>query len=130
MTDEEYIKEWVSKAEKDIKTVEIMKEVEDVTEIVCFHCQQAVEKYLKALLIANDIEFPKTHNIDFLLKQSMNINPSFEKFMGNSLSEYAVDMRYPDIRYIPTEDEMNEAIDLMYAIIEFVKGIMKRENLF
>ena len=52
MTDVEYIKEWISKAEKDIKTVEIMKEVEDITEIVCFHCQQAVEKYLKALLIA------------------------------------------------------------------------------
>lgn len=128
MTDEEYVKEWISKAEKDIKTVETMKKVEDVTEIVCFHCQQAVEKYLKALLIAHDIEFPKTHNIDFLLKQSMNINSSFEKFMGNSLSEYAVDMRYPDIRYIPTEDEMNEAIDLMYTIINFVKKIMKQEN--
>lgn len=128
MTDEEYVKEWISKAEKDIKTVETMKKVEDVTEIVCFHCQQAVEKYLKALLIAHDIEFPKTHNIDFLLKQSMNINSSFEKFMGNSLSEYAVDMRYPDIRYIPTEDEMNEAIDLMYTIINFVKKIMKQKS--
>jgi len=128
MTDAEYIKEWISKAEKDIKTVEIMKEVEDVTEIVCFHCQQAVEKYLKALLIAYDVEFPKTHNIDFLLKQSIKIDTNFEIFMGNSLSEYAVDMRYPDIRYIPTEDEMNEAIDLMYKIINFVKEIIKQEN--
>ena len=128
MTDAEYIKEWISKAEKDIKTVEIMKEVEDVTEIVCFHCQQAVEKYLKALLIAHDVEFPKTHNIDFLLKQSIKIDTNFEIFMGNSLSEYAVGMRYPDIRYIPTEDEMNEAIDLMYKIINFVKEIIKQEN--
>lgn len=128
MTDVEYIKEWISKAEKDIKTVEIMKEVEDITEIVCFHCQQAVEKYLKALLIAYDVEFPKTHNIDFLLKQCIKIDTNFERFMGNSLSEYEVDMRYPDIRYIPTEDEMNEAIDLMYKIINFVKEIIKQEN--
>lgn len=78
MTDTEYIKEWISKAEKDIKTVEIMKEVEDVTEIVCFHCQQAVEKYLKALLIAHDVEFPKTHNIDFLLKQSIKIDTNLK----------------------------------------------------
>ena len=74
------------------------------------------------------MEFPKTHNIDFLLKQSIKIDTSFERFMGNSLSEYAVDMRYPDIRYIPTEDEMNEAIDLMYKIINFVKEIIKQEN--
>lgn len=103
MTNEEYIQEWITKADKDIKTVEIMKDIDDVTEIVCFHCQQAVEKYLKALLIKNDIEFSKTHNIDFLLKLCIDINPDFEKFMGNSLSEYAVDTRYPDIRYIPTE---------------------------
>ena len=79
MTNDEYIKEWLTKADKDIKTVEIMKDIDDVTEIVCFHCQQAVEKYLKTLLLANDIEFSKTHNIDFLLKQCMEINPDFEE---------------------------------------------------
>ncbi len=124
MKDTEYIKEWTDKAEKDVKTVEIMKEIDDVTEIVCFHCQQAVEKYLKALLISYDIEFPKTHNIDFLLKQCMKVNSDFEKFMGNSLSEYAVDMRYPDIRYIPTKEEMEEAISLMYDIIGLVKNML------
>ena len=126
MTNDEYIKEWIAKADKDIKTVEIMKEIEDVTEIVCFHCQQAVEKYLKTLLIANDIEFSKTHNIDFLLKKCMDINQDFKKFIGNSLSEYAVDTRYPDIRYIPTKDEMEEAIVLMYNIIELVNKTMNK----
>jgi len=30
-------------------------------EDLCFDCQQAVEKYLKALLIAHDVESPHTH---------------------------------------------------------------------
>ena len=47
MTNDEYIREWIAKADKDIKTVEIMRDIKDVTEIVCFHCQQATEKYLK-----------------------------------------------------------------------------------
>lgn len=124
MTNDEYIREWIAKADKDIKTVEIMRDIKDVTEIVCFHCQQATEKYLKVLLIKNNIDFPKTHNIDFLLKQCMEINNDFIKFMGNSLSEYAVDVRYPDVRYIPTEEETIQAINLMYEIIELVKNTM------
>lgn len=102
-----------------------MKDVEDVTEIVCFHCQQAVEKYLKALLIKNNKEVTKTHNIDFLLKQCMEINSVFEEYIGNPLSEYAVDTRYPDIRYIPSKDEMGEAIILMNKIIKEVQNKLK-----
>ncbi len=48
--------------------------------------------------------------------------------MGNSLSEYAVDTRYPDIRYIPTNEEMNEAIELMYKIIGLVKQVLNNED--
>lgn len=116
--------EWTIKADKDIKTVEIMKDIGDVTEIVCFHCQQAVEKYLKALLIKNNKEVTKTHNIDFLLQQCIEINSIFEEYIGNSLSEYAVDTRYPDIRYIPTQEETEEAIQLMNNIIKEVKILL------
>jgi hypothetical protein len=33
------------------------------TEVICFHAQQCVEKYLKALLVLNRTDFPKTHDI-------------------------------------------------------------------
>ena len=121
MTNDEYVQEWISKANKDIRTVEIMKEFEDLTEIICFHCQQAVEKYLKALLIKNDYEITKTHNIDYLLNKCLQVNEEFEKYLGTALSEYAVDTRYPDVRYIPTREETEEAIELMKDIVELVK---------
>lgn len=120
MTNEEYIQEWINKAQKDIKTVEIMKEYEDMAEIICFHCQQAVEKYLKALLIKNDEEITKTHNIDYLLNKCIKYNNEFAEFLGTPLSEYAVDTRYPDIRYIPSKEEMEEAIKYMNDIISIV----------
>lgn len=65
MSDEQYIRDWIEKANKDIKAVEKLRDDKDITEIVCFHCQQAVEKYLKALLIYKNQDIPKTHNIDF-----------------------------------------------------------------
>lgn len=43
--------------------MEKLEKEEDITEIVCFHCQQAVEKYLKALLLSNNEDIQKTHNI-------------------------------------------------------------------
>ena len=113
MTNEEYIQEWINKAQKDIKTVEIMKEYEDMTEIICFHCQQAVEKYLKALLIKNGEEITKTHNIDYLLNKCIKYNNEFEEFLGTPLSEYAVDTRYHDVRYIPSKEETEEAINIV-----------------
>ena len=124
MSDEQYIKEWVDKANKDIKAVEKLRNEQDITEIVCFHCQQAVEKYLKALLIYNGEDIQKTHNIDFLLNKCKTYNPEFEEYIGNSLSDYAVDLRYPDTQYIPTIDETEEAINLMYKIIEIVKKMI------
>lgn len=124
MSNEQYIKEWIDKANKDIKAVEKLKDELDITEIVCFHCQQAVEKYLKALLIYNGEDIQKTHNIDFLLNKCKIYNTEFEKYIGNSLSDYAVDLRYPDTQYIPTTEETEEAIKLMNQIIEIVKQMI------
>lgn len=121
MKEEQYIREWIEKADKDIRAVEKLKTEKDITEITCFHCQQAVEKYLKALLIYNDQDIQKTHNIDFLLNKCKVYNKELEQYIGNSLSDYAVDLRYPDTRYIPTEEETEQAIKLMYDIIEKVK---------
>jgi HEPN domain-containing protein len=45
-------------------------------EIIAFLCQQAVEKYLKALLVRHQIEFPKTHDIAKLLDRLTRSHPS------------------------------------------------------
>ena len=42
------IKEWFHKAEHDIAVVELSIENEATfTDVMCFHCHQAVEKYLE-----------------------------------------------------------------------------------
>ncbi len=63
------VREWVIKAENDLKTAEhVLKlESECPTDTVCFHAQQTVEKYIKSLLVLRGIDFPKTHDIEDLL---------------------------------------------------------------
>ena len=59
------IREWIGKAENDLKTAVHTLEMDDEcpTDTVCFHAQQCVEKYLKALLVLEETDFPKTHDI-------------------------------------------------------------------
>ena len=51
-------------------------------EIVGFHCQQTVEKYLKVLLTFYQIEFPKTHEIWRLLALVSSVNPEAANALG------------------------------------------------
>ena len=68
---DEYLKNWIKKADNDLKVAEHELRIDKddrVTEAICFHCQQSVEKYLKAFLIYCKAEFGKTHNLEFLLE--------------------------------------------------------------
>lgn len=52
-----YIKQWIKRANEDLFVVDKLTEFENIaTSSICFHCQQAVEKYLKAFLICNEVE--------------------------------------------------------------------------
>jgi len=56
--------EWITLADKDLYAAEIMfKEDYSLTNIVAFHCQQAIEKYFKAFLIENDAPLIRTHDL-------------------------------------------------------------------
>ena len=109
MIDEE-VKRWLIKAINDYKSAQKLlsqPEEEIITDTACFHCQQAVEKMLKAFLLNYNIEFGKTHSIEYLIKLCSKIDKEFEKLYEiiEGLTEYAIDVRYPDEFYIPSIEE-------------------------
>lgn len=60
----EAVRQWREKAQSDWTAVEILLASERCpAETVCFHCQQFVEKLLKAFLTSHGIETPKTHDL-------------------------------------------------------------------
>jgi HEPN domain-containing protein len=92
-------REWVAKAEQDFAAAEDLARRQKVPlpDSVCFHCQQCVEKYLKARLQETGIPFPKTHSLWTLLDLLLPVEPGWKSFRPalKSLSIYAVDFRYP-----------------------------------
>lgn len=62
------VRQWIGKGDIDYRTAErLLRDDDPIREAVAFHCQQAVEKYLKAVLVSRQVEFPKTHSIAQLL---------------------------------------------------------------
>jgi HEPN domain-containing protein len=117
------VKNWIKKADKDLLTAERELSFEDpVTETICFHCQQAVEKYLKAFLTYYQIYFTKTHNILNLIELCATVDPSFKNELedADNLTDYAVEIRYPDFSHEPSIEEAQESLKLAKKIKEFV----------
>jgi HEPN domain-containing protein len=110
------------------KTKAVNKELtsaDPVTDIVCFHCQQAAEKYLKLYLISKGIEPKKTHLIGDLLKTCLDFDKSFELLQSTLfLSEYAVEIRYPDEYYVPTVAECKKALAAAMQVKELVMRVV------
>jgi HEPN domain-containing protein len=115
-------KQWTKIAERDLITAQQGLETKEIiTDTVCFHCQQAAEKYLKAFLVKEQIEFSKTHNIMSLLNLCASIDQSFKKELSEAdvLTDYAVEIRYPDDWYEPSIEETKEAYAIAVRVKEF-----------
>jgi len=92
--------------------------------IICFHCQQAVEKYLKRFLVFHDIEPPKIHDLEELEKICETIKPEFSAIYEkcNVLSGYAVQSRYPNEINIDKND-MDKALLYANEIRDFIESL-------
>jgi HEPN domain-containing protein len=117
------LRQWVEIADKDFAAARHMAEnMWPVPyEIICFHCQQAAEKYLKWVLVLHDIDPPKIHDLEELEKLCETINPQFDTIYEKCavLTEYAVHTRYPEEKQLEKKD-MNIALKYARSIREFV----------
>ena len=89
----------MEKAEGDFATAsrEIRVRKSPNLDAVCFHAQQCVEKYLKALLQESDLPFGKTHHLVSLLDLVLVSYPAWELFRPDlqHLNAFSVSIRYP-----------------------------------
>ena len=66
--DPDEVREWLQNAKDDLFSAQILIEHDPpVLDTACFHCQQAVEKSLKAFLVWKAVYFEKVHSLPYLL---------------------------------------------------------------
>ena len=120
---DDLVNQWIAKAENDFISAQRLLSFEHPTyDTICFHCQQSAEKYLKAYLVKLGIPFPKTHDLGRLIEICSQSDTAFDTLMDKAelLSNYGVEVRYPDEWYLPSAKETQEALEIAEEIKTFV----------
>lgn len=121
----DYIKKWIIKANNDLKAAQHeIQNADPVTDAVCFHCEQAVEKFFKAFLIYNHIDFEKNHNLFSLQESCIEISKDFNNVDLKNLNFFGVTERYPDDFYIPEVEEAKEYIIIAEQVKNLVESML------
>lgn len=90
------INEWLIKADGDLLAAEKLLESNMLPWIIAFHCQQSIEKYLKALQIKYSNDYDKNHDLVKLaknLQKSIDLSSVTDKLMR--LTDFYISERYP-----------------------------------
>src|SRR5271157_5295346 len=87
--------EWIRYADSDLQYARVGLESSKIGlyHLVAYHSQQSVEKYLKAYLVFNSIDFPYTHNITSLLELIPNNDLVTELKAAEGLTYFAITTR-------------------------------------
>jgi HEPN domain-containing protein len=120
---------WLTRAENDLAFAALGLQYQYFSQ-VCFPCQQASEKALKALLIAGCQRYPRVHNLVELVNRCKEWYPRVVDFedLARTLDQYYIPSRYPDgvpgslSTGEPAEHHAREALELATRIVSFCKG--------
>ena len=118
--------EWIQKAEGDYTTVKLLQESPiSSKDVICFHAQQCIEKYLKAWLQEANIPFSKTHDLETLLDLIVPTIPAWQTWYSefSTISEHAIDPCYPG--KFATASEAEQAVEICIKVRQAVRSELK-----
>lgn len=118
-------KQWLAKAKNDLLNADNNLRSEIIPyDTVCFHCQQAAEKLLKAYLVARGVQPPFTHDLLLLLEEILPHSLAAETLREDlaSLMPYAVGARYPGEFFMPTHEDTLQAREAAQRVLEWFQA--------
>ncbi len=128
MINKDLADEWMNRAYSNLERASMGRPSKSVYfEDLCYDCQQAVEKSLKALLIFNNVQFPYVHTISKLLEiiEAHNVVIPHEVMEAIILSDYAVATRYPGDYEPVGEEEYLRALEIARSVCKWVAGLIR-----
>lgn len=118
--------EWLNIAQDDLRAAEHLTSMRPVPmEIICFHCQQAVEKALKAALTSYDIDPPRMHDLTELCRLCAEQDEQYGQVEDTCalLTAYGVQTRYPPSMELEQRD-VDRALEASKSLVAFVERLI------
>lgn len=86
MDNQDVAREWFNIADLDLSAAEFLQKMNPIpVEIICYHCQQSAEKYLKGFLALNGEEVKRTHDLIQLNKACQKYDDNFKTIQEECL---------------------------------------------
>lgn len=125
-------KKWLERASSDYADATVLDKHTwpKSVETICYLCQQATEKSLKSILVYNEEEVPKTHNIRELMNRCAKYDSSI-KMDGrivNKMTDFATASRYPDNMNEWTEEDTKLGLKHSKQILDMVALYLENAN--
>jgi HEPN domain-containing protein len=125
------VKRWLRYAQEDLNTAQNLSAQDDfVPRQVCWFTQQSAEKALKAILIFLQIEFPFSHDLDVLrnfVPDDWGLKPKHSDLA--SLTEWAVESRYPGDWPEATIEDANNAVQEARSLWQTIKEEFQKRDM-
>ena len=110
--------EWFEKGTHDLDEAKLSLREGGWTDIICFHCQQNAEKFLKGFLVSKGINIGKMkklqiHDLTKLWSECYKLDQTFSQIEEDCiiLNPYYIEPRYPlGPSKVYTKEEAEEAI--------------------
>ena len=125
------VRAWMAKARSDLGTARKLASGPDAyLDTAIYHCQQAAEKAIKALLVQNDLRFEKTHDLEVLIARATPVAPGLSQLLDQAdrLTPYAVAYRYPGEELVPSAEEFAAALFAAEEIFACIESLLSLES--
>ncbi len=120
----ELAKDWFKMADRDYRVALILADGENAFyEDACFHCQQAVEKFLKGIIVYHTGDYERIHNLFTLLKAMKDLGIEIKSFTEDDITDidpYYIRTRY-DVAVAFSEEEARKAIKTVEKVKRFLE---------
>jgi HEPN domain-containing protein len=118
--------DWLRHAHSDLQLARLSPPSGVLLEGLCFHAQQAAEKALKAVLVAQNTPLPRTHSIGRLVELLPDgVSVPSEVQHATNLTDYAVTTRYLGVSEPVEEEEHREAVRLAEAVVAWAERMVR-----
>lgn len=89
--------DWLARAGEDILTAGVLVQHDNCYNAAAFHCQQTIEKALKAYILLKSDVLADGHNLPWLCKRAMRYDETFADWLDESasLNRCYIETRYP-----------------------------------
>lgn len=129
MVNNQIVGNWLDKADEDLAFAKAsLQEGLEFYSQICFYLHQSVEKYLKAYIIAKELNLKRIHDLTQLVQVCMEGDPEFDKFKETAelLNPFYIGTRYPDFIISIHKSNAEKALQATEQIAGFVKSKLSR----